>query len=732
MPLPEPQFESRTYRDLFNEALARIPAHTPEWTNRSEPDPGITLLQLFSFITESLLYRTNIIPERNRQKFLRLLQIPLRPAAAANGLVSFSNPQGVFENITVNAGQELAAGNVSFKSMNGLAVLPVEARLYYKKPVETDENEELGELYKNLYAAFDLPENKLEFYETAIYEPTSDGLKMKDIDLARETVDGSLWLALLSRPSESPEQAREKIANSVLSLGLQPNFGEDGCQIQDIATLAEENNTDLLFEIPNASDERIRYRPLEYTAQHNILTQPGVVKLIIPAAESLTVWQEEPLTSGVDNRPPSLDNTDDQGRLVTWIKIRAPQINTSVDTSSRQISIKLAWAGINAASVMQRKDVRAEKLSDGTGKPNQRLRLLNRPIIDDTLSLFVSGEQWTEVDDLATADSELACANSGSVGSKVYRLDREAGEIVFGDGVRGARPAKGAIIQASYAHGGGLQGLVGVDTIVKAPNLPSGVKVTNPVPTWGATAAEKVADGERNIPQLLRHRDRLMSSDDFKDIIKRTPGIDLGRVDVLPLFHPKLPNQISTGVVTALVIPAIDIAHPDSPQPDQLFLKNVCKYLTPRRILTTELHVRGPIYKEVWVSIGINVVPGFDPVPVREAVKQEVKKFLSPLIGGFNDAGWPLEKAVDALEVSATVTRVDGVSKVNQLRLAETNGAELNEILMEGLNLPRVMKVAVVEGDAQTIEDIRGDTEADSLSSDDTNIVPVPVVPAEC
>ena len=94
MALPEPRFESRTYRDLYNEAIARIPAHTPEWTNRAEPDPGITLLQLFSYMTESLLYRTNLIPERNRQKFLRLLQIPMRAAAAAEGLVAFSNPRG--------------------------------------------------------------------------------------------------------------------------------------------------------------------------------------------------------------------------------------------------------------------------------------------------------------------------------------------------------------------------------------------------------------------------------------------------------------------------------------------------------------------------------------------------------------------------------------------------------------------------------------------------------------
>lgn len=735
MPMPEPQFESLTYSDIFNEALARIAAHTPEWTNRSEPDPGITLLQLFSFMTENVLYRTNLIPERNRQKFLRLLQIPLRPAAAALGLVSFSNPRGAFENIAVKAGQKLAAGNVAFKSMSGLAVLPVEARLYYKRPVTEVEGSELSGLYRNLYAAFDLPENQLAFYETAIFEPTSDGLKMKAIDITKDTVDGALWVALLARSTETPQQAREKIANSVLSLGMQPSYGEDGCQIQDIAALADDLNQGLVFEIPNASDARIRYQPLEYTAQHNLLTQAGVVKLRIPAADQLQVWQEEVLTSGVDNRPPSLANTDDQPRLVTWIRIRAPQsalqMNVNATEPSRQMSIRLAWAGINAASVMQRTDVSAERLSDGNGKPNQQLRLLNRPIIEDTFALFVNGERWTEVDDLAIAGSEIRTGVNGNTNSKVFRLDHEAGELYFGNGLRGARPPKGAIIQASYAHGGGLQGLVGVNTIIKAPNLPAGVKVTNPVPTWGATAAEKVADGERNIPQTLRHRDRLMSEQDYKDIVRRTPGIDLGRVEVLPLFHPKLPNQISSGVVTLLVVPLLDIAHPDSPEPDQLFLQNICRYLKPRRILTTELHIRGPVYKEVWISVGLNVVPGSDPAVIHEAVKQEVKRFLSPFQGGFSNEGWPLEKALDALEISAAVARVAGVSRINQLRLAESSGPEVPSVGMQGLNLPRVMKVSVVEGDALSIEDIRGDAEAPSSGSG-TKVVPVPVVPMEC
>lgn len=42
-----------------------LPAHTPEWTNHNEGDPGVTMLQLFAFLTESLLYRANLVPERD-------------------------------------------------------------------------------------------------------------------------------------------------------------------------------------------------------------------------------------------------------------------------------------------------------------------------------------------------------------------------------------------------------------------------------------------------------------------------------------------------------------------------------------------------------------------------------------------------------------------------------------------------------------------------------------------
>ena len=81
MPLQVPQLDDRNFEQIVNEVIARIPVHTPEWNNFNNSDPGITLVQLFSFMMENLLYRTNRLPEANRIKFLSLLGIPLRPAS---------------------------------------------------------------------------------------------------------------------------------------------------------------------------------------------------------------------------------------------------------------------------------------------------------------------------------------------------------------------------------------------------------------------------------------------------------------------------------------------------------------------------------------------------------------------------------------------------------------------------------------------------------------------------
>jgi hypothetical protein len=76
MTLPLPRLDDRTFDDLVAEARALIRTHQPEWTNYNPSDPGITLLELFAWLAELLIYRADQVPDRHRLVFLRLLNGP--------------------------------------------------------------------------------------------------------------------------------------------------------------------------------------------------------------------------------------------------------------------------------------------------------------------------------------------------------------------------------------------------------------------------------------------------------------------------------------------------------------------------------------------------------------------------------------------------------------------------------------------------------------------------------
>lgn len=756
MPLTEPIFDSRSYQDILDEALARIPTHNPEWTNFNDSDPGVTLLQLFAFMTESIIYRANRIPERNRQKFLRLLNVGLAPASAASGIVTFSNPRGPAEGTVLAADQALYAGDTPYRTESGLNVLPVDARLYYKSGVSVSRRQELESLYRQLYASYDLPGTELDFYETRHFSAPQTGSVLPSLDLANQTVDGSLWLALLKRDVDSVEQAREALAGQTLTLSIMPALAANGRALYPRRVASVNDGPALVFEIPDTSQNAPRYTRLVARGDRDLLAEPGVVELTLPdfpsgdhdvGRQKLGYWDNlEPLESGVGNYPPSLEDTDDQDRLVTWIRIRLPyslteQLREEGGAAGRQLRTPISWVGINAAKVSQRAHAQAEQLAVGTGEPDQTARLINAPVLPASVRIRVNGELWQRIDDLDAAQAEVSVeaprlasklAEPPRIGTekvKVFTVDRESGEVRFGDGVRGMRPPRGANIQASYDFGGGSKGNVGIGSITKLASTGNALRVTNPVPTWGGTEGESVAQAEQRIPGVIRHRNRLVTHQDIREIVLAAPGVSVGRLDVLPNVNPRQPLQDSPGAVTLMVIPQWDPANPQAPAPDNLFLRTLCDYLEPRRVLTTELHTVGPLYKDLWVSVSVEIIPGYASAPVTDAVRAGAEHFLSPLTGGFEDRGWPLNKAVEPGEIAASVSRVEGVAKVNELHIGDSSGALPGDFSIEGLQLPRLVGLAVVTGTAPAIAELQS---GEPDRGDGQRLIPVPVVPEEC
>lgn len=79
-------------------------------------------------------------------------------------------------------------------------------------------------------------------------------------------------------------------------------------------------------------------------------------------------------------------------------------------------------------------------VSDGQAAQERQIAY---PPVSGTVQVTVDGERWREVDSLAQAGPD----------DRVHTLDRSTGRVRFGDGTRGAVPAKGTTLAVSYTSG---------------------------------------------------------------------------------------------------------------------------------------------------------------------------------------------------------------------------------------------------------------------------------------
>src|SRR5437016_5553147 len=145
MPIPIPILDDRSYQQLRDELVRRIPVYAPEWTDHNASDPGITLIELFAFLGENLLYRFNQIPDATKLAFLRLLQIPLRPATPARSLVTLTSTDSSGAAVLVPIGTQMMAGSLPFDSLTEVSAWPLEVtaigKIVAAKPDAPDEKE---------------------------------------------------------------------------------------------------------------------------------------------------------------------------------------------------------------------------------------------------------------------------------------------------------------------------------------------------------------------------------------------------------------------------------------------------------------------------------------------------------------------------------------------------------------------------------------------------------------
>jgi hypothetical protein len=581
MPLPITLLDDRRFDDLAKEARQRLLSQLPDLQQLVEGDPLYALTDLMAWMTETIIYRANLIPERQRQAFLNLLQIPMRPAIAARGLVSIQSLQKTPTLPSLLPSESnLSGANQLFSTEGEVQPTPLGLRLMIKEKITDEELKAMSITLQQLQQIYS--------YATVPFRPRSFNLGQDTPGLAK-SLDKKFYLLLhLTDKSifKHREAIRERLAGKILNIGLAPVEDQPGEVVLDLPP--RQLRWHLLWQ-DSAQVHKAELIPLEVVADSSLgARKTGVVRLKIPKnfKSLVSEYTPDPKYAGVNNTAPESPVDVDPEAVMCWLCLTAPD----------DPQFELGFMCVNAVEVAAQQIGRDQVIAIGDGRAGQVAQIKVRQVDPQSLVIQVSEQgayvNWRQVNHFS------GCG----VNDRVYQFDPASGSIIFGDGIRGMRPAPDSRIRVAYYRaGGGAQGNLPVGSIKQILSANTNeLKAFQDWPITGGVDAETVEQAEKRIPAELSHRDRAVTQSDFIQLAQDNPIAAVARAEIIPGLMPG--NSLGAvrkdvpGVVSVFVMPPAEAALGAAPKPTAGLLADVYGYLESRKMLGTELYVLSPLH----------------------------------------------------------------------------------------------------------------------------------------
>ena len=637
MPLPTPNLDDRKFQEILDEARRLIPKYCPKWTDHNVSDPGITLLELFAWMTESLLYRVNQVPDKIYVQFLEMIGLKLTPPRPAHAAMTFylSAPQPV--EVTLREGTETAtmrtesAQAVVFTTEGPLTIRPaVIAAVFTHRAA-------LGETgwVPHDPARLDMPGQSIILFP--------------DPPMPHD----ALYVAFENDHS-----------HHVIGLSM-------GCKAEAGAGV-DPKNPPLIWEVWQGPIARWVPCDVEKDGTGGFNTD-GEILLHCPAMVDLEL----------------------QGLRGFWLRCRLVEdhpSNSHYEISpqvERYFRIDSHGGTVTARQAITVKD-EVIGISDGTS--GQIFKLLNAPVLErdprvDYLVVEVPGgaqEEWKEVVDFASSGAD----------DRSFVLDSLDGTITFGPSLPqpdgsishfGAIPPKNSVLKFSqYQYGGGIAGNVPREAIsVLKSAIPYVNKVVNRGPALGGLDQQTLDDAKLKVARHLRSAARAVTAEDFEFHAAQVPGVVRASC-LAPGNYSGEFNEVRPGQVFVVILP--QVGSPERPKPEQLVLteemrRSVLDYLLPRCVLGVGVEVLFP--EIIWVSVDAEILlpENSHPELVLETqllAESELYKYLNPYTGGPHGNGWPFGRGLHYSEIYGLLQRIPSVEYVDDVRIEVSEPGQSN------------------------------------------------------
>lgn len=658
MPLHEPNLDDlRFQRDLVDVARKRIIHYCPEWTDYNISDPGITLIELFAWMTELIVYRLNRVPEKNFIKFLNMLGTDLQPPTSARADLLFR-----------------------------LAV-PLPLRPQDETVAVVPKGTEIGTRILD-----DEPEVIFTTDERLMVVPPI--------------------LTQLRRTDDFHKNYLER-----LNIELCPTFNPRNPQQGDTLYFGFDEKNDLSGHIlrleftcepTQAPGIRRDDPPLVWECSLG----DGLWHELTPSTHP----DEADTTGGLNNEQGSLTfylPTDMQpdaafGREALWVRVRFEQRRATQGFYSESPRITGVVASSLGASTKATHAVYVhnELLGSSDGEPGQLFQLRFYP------TLALNEEEVIEVEEIRDGESTFVRWEYVEDFAMSTRFDRHfnlntaTGEISFGPAIRqpdgsvkqyGRIPEMDRQIQMrQYRYGGGVLGNVPSGEIqVMKTALPYIDRVTNPERSSGGLDQESMDEAKMRARRELRAQERAVTPNDFELLTKRITQA-IGRVRCSAPM--KIGSTLPPGMVELLVVPSVaealvagDLSKLQLP--DELS-EQIRTELDEYRLLTATLYIREPHYLGVKVTVEIVPIDNADPDLLRTQVINRLNHMLNPLplptreplgelLAGVPEdtwEGWPFGRDLYVADVFSLLQQVPMVKHVLDVRFGMREVVPVNEL----------------------------------------------------
>lgn len=686
--LPKSDLDDRTFNDLVNECLLRIPRYCPEWTNFNASDPGITLIEMFAWLTDQMLLRFNQVPRRNYVTFLEMLGVRLQAATPAKADVTFYLSAAHSERYVIPAGIEVATERteteeaIVFSTTHNLVIgVPVVRHFLTAPTTEFASPEVLGDQsllrdrLSNIWTQN--ADGSWEGREQAIFDESPRlGNCFYLVFDSEEPLDGNV--IALTLKGEAAE-----------STGINPDLPPRHWEAWDgekwhpvLRSEGDDYTSGFSFDMDNGQGSEISeadvilHLPFSWPALHFGNYHGRWLRCVHQ--------QNQPLQS-LYARPPKLRGM-----------------------ATRSIG---AIARTHQCSIIQ-----DELLGESDGNPGQKFQLASRMILPRQPGEHIvihppNGlpQIWQEVNDFANSTSQ----------DFHYTLDSITGEIQFGPLIReasmlkddmllrasiqephgqtlnltpdpasiqhqenhyGAIPPKGATIRmAAYRTGGGKQGNVQTGTLkILKSAVPYVSQVINHSPAQDGADAESLEEAVIRVPRLLRTRDRAVTAEDFESLTLQASR-SVARV-LCPTENSGNGNQ---GVVNLIIVPAVDTTpitrglgiHPDAFALTPLLKEEVLGFLAERRLLGIQVKCHEPDYVGVSVQLEVGLESRYGTPQAREEIERslygQLYRFLNPVTGGTDGQGWKFGNPLYVSDIVSLLQNISGIRYLGSVSLFE-------------------------------------------------------------